>query len=37
MKSKLQSELGAGYEQNRCKVEEWIEDSWQCLRKAEVE
>ena len=34
VKSKLQSELGARYEQNGCKVEEWVEDSWQCFRKA---
>ena len=32
--SKLQSELHARYEQNGCKVEEWVEDSWQCFRKA---
>ena len=34
VKSKLQSALGARYEQNGCKVEEWVEDSWQCFRKA---
>ena len=34
VKCKLQSELGARYEQNGCKVEEWVEDSWQCFRKA---
>ena len=33
VKSKLQLELGARYEQNGCKVEEWVKDSWQCFRK----
>ena len=27
VKSKLQSEFGARFEQNGCKVEEWVEDS----------
>ena len=34
VKSELQSELGARYEQNGSKVEGWVDDSWQCLRKA---
>ena len=34
VKSKFQSELCARYEQTGCKVEEWVEDSWQCFRKA---
>ena len=32
-KSKLQSWLGSRYEQNRCKVEEWVKCSLQCFRK----
>ena len=32
--SNLEEKLGARYEQNGCKVEEWVEDSWQCFRKA---